>query len=401
MHTHSLLQSRSTTQLEDLPLILVNMSGMNGNAVTQAKGSDEKMKLLFYGIGILPAELLFSNCARLGWREVDSWIPREITPGKFAGKSTLRLGPEGFAFHRDEGKDRKHLRFFMLSSPVVWQGQADLVLLSGSTNEGSRTRYLVEDLRPSLQHRQSPSPASCDDRYCILVEDDAPNPRGARFRISRVDGNKTFLHFDCPLKLTKRAATVEETSYVYVGRLADAGHQFVIEKGPTPEKLRMPRPQNRKQVSDRLIVTADLLISGLQSAELSLFRDFFDNTMPKSTTLLVLYGVFSLGQRVLVHRALKELAYRAWMATYDPDWNPNGRWKWFWRLSNYVPPIPFKTMMKYYLRLIISFAITTDNYTMLMVPALCWYRLHPQDELMNIIVCGFTLRFLARLVKLY
>ncbi|KAK0624003.1 hypothetical protein B0T14DRAFT_478080 [Immersiella caudata] len=400
-HTHSLLQSRSTTQLEDLPLILVNMSGMNGNSVTQAKGSDEKMKLLFYGIGILPAELLFSNCARLGCREVDSWIPREITPEKFGGKSTLRLGLGGFTFHRGEGQSAKHLRFFMLSSPAVWQGQAELVLLSENANDGMRTRYLVEDLRPSLQHWQPPSAASCDDRWCILLEDDAPNPRSARFLISRVDGNKTTLHFDCPLKLTKRATTAEEASYVYVGRLADAGHEFAIEKGPTPEKLQMPRPQNRKQVSDRLIVTADLLIWGLQGAEHALFRNFFDNALAKSTTLLVLYGCFSLGQRALVHRVLKELAHSAWMATYDPDWNPNGRWRWFWRLSNYVPPIPFKMMMKYYCRLLISFAIATDNYTLMMTSALYWFPLYPQDELMNLIIGSYVLRFLARLAKIY
>lgn len=89
VNSHSLLQSRSTTQPEDLPLILMNMSGMNGNSVSQSKGTDERMKLLFYGLGTLPVELLFSECARIGCCTVDSWIPREIVPERFFRRTHL------------------------------------------------------------------------------------------------------------------------------------------------------------------------------------------------------------------------------------------------------------------------------------------------------------------------
>ncbi|GAB1312687.1 hypothetical protein MFIFM68171_02897 [Madurella fahalii] len=169
------------------------------------------------------------------------------------------------------------------SSPTIWQGQAELVLLSENEDGASRTRYM-----------------------CILLEDDARNPRGARFVISRIDSNKTFLHFDCPLKLIKRAADKDEDEadgqqqqqrsyYVHVARLADAGQEFIIEKIPTPQDLRIPRPQNRKQYSDRLIVTADMLI---------------------------------------------------------------------WALS---------TLMKYYCKYIISLAIVTDRYMVMMLPVLYWF----------------------------
>jgi len=76
---------------QDLPLILMNMSGMNGNLASQSDSSDQKMKLLFYGLGTLPVELLFSGCARLGCCEMDSWIPREIVPETFSGKHAYDL----------------------------------------------------------------------------------------------------------------------------------------------------------------------------------------------------------------------------------------------------------------------------------------------------------------------
>jgi hypothetical protein len=98
VNVHSLLQSRTTTIAQNLPLILMNMSGMNGNFASQSDSSDQKMKLLFYGLGPLPVELLFSECARLGCCEMDSWIPREIIPETISGERVLRLVSEGFIF---------------------------------------------------------------------------------------------------------------------------------------------------------------------------------------------------------------------------------------------------------------------------------------------------------------
>ena len=111
---HSLLQSRTTAQAEDLPLILMNMSCMNANAMSQSKTIDARMKQLFYGLESLPTELLFSDCARLGTCTVDAWIPREIAPENFEGKHTLKLGSAGFTFETREGA--RALKFYLLSS---------------------------------------------------------------------------------------------------------------------------------------------------------------------------------------------------------------------------------------------------------------------------------------------
>ncbi|KAL7770041.1 hypothetical protein ACKLNR_001425 [Fusarium oxysporum f. sp. zingiberi] len=111
---HSLLQSRTTTQAEDIPLILMNMSCMNANAISQSKPIDGRMKQLFYGHESLPTELLFSDCARLGSCTVDAWIPREIAPESFKGKHTLKLRSAGFTFETRNGAQA--LKFYLLSS---------------------------------------------------------------------------------------------------------------------------------------------------------------------------------------------------------------------------------------------------------------------------------------------
>ena len=111
---HSLLQSRTTTQAEDIPLILMNMSCMNANLISQSKTIDARMKQLFYGLESLPTELLFSDCARLGSCTVDAWILCEIAPETFKGKHTLKLGSGGYTFETRKGVQA--LKFYLLSS---------------------------------------------------------------------------------------------------------------------------------------------------------------------------------------------------------------------------------------------------------------------------------------------
>jgi len=52
----------------------------------------------------------------------------------------------------------------------------------------------------------------------------------------------------------------------------------------------------------------------------------------------------------------------AWLATYRPDWDPNGRWKWFWKVSNWELPVPFTTMMKWFCKVMFSLYITTGMW---------------------------------------
>src|SRR4051812_46746294 len=94
VNAHIRLQSRTTTMTQDLPLILMNMSGMNGNVISQFADSDQKMKLLVYSLGTLPIELLFSECPRMGCRQTDSWIPLEVVPENFSEDHVLKLSKD-------------------------------------------------------------------------------------------------------------------------------------------------------------------------------------------------------------------------------------------------------------------------------------------------------------------
>ena len=128
---HSLLQSRTTTQAEDIPLILMNMSCMNANAISQSKTIDARMKQLFYGLESLPTELLFSDCTRLGLCTVDAWIPREIVPESLMASTLSSLVQQV-----SPSKPEKALN---LSSSICYHQRIDRIA-SGSCYRIRRTQ---------------------------------------------------------------------------------------------------------------------------------------------------------------------------------------------------------------------------------------------------------------------
>jgi hypothetical protein len=372
---------------QDLPLILMNMSGMNGNLASQSDSSDQKMKLLFYGLGTFPVELFFSECERFGCCEVDSWIPREVFPETFFGEHVLRLTPEGFNFHDQKGD--KPLKFFLISRSVVWQDQ--LLLSISDRPEDEEKRYVVKVATSSTAQY----PASSKNGWCILLEDDSTDPRAARFIISRRNGNKAFLHFDCPLRLTRvygdnPEATGQPPSYTCIARPADSQEGFIIEKSSTPQSLNMPRPQNPEQYDDRLIVIHQALFFGAGYLERTLLRRLLGDMIDKNWLVIGIYGAFTFMQREWVEQALHAFVHRAWLETYSPTWNPNGPWKWFWKLSNYEPPIPFMTMMKFYCNVMFTLCMMTGFYSGLVQITLYWFVCFPKDELLGMYVIGLV-----------
>jgi hypothetical protein len=374
---------------EDLPLILMNMSGMNGNLVSQSDSSDQKMKLLFYGLGTLPVELLFSDCARLGCCETDSWIPREITPETFSGKHVLRLGSEGFTFHQQKGD--KPLKFYSISRSVVW---LDQVLLSVSDGPEDAERCYIATAATSSTGQ---SPTSSKNGWCILFDDNSSDSRAVRFMISRRNGSKVFLHFDCPLRLSRRSDDTPETteqlpSYTCIARPADSQEEFIIEKSSTSQSLSMPRPQNLEQCSDRLDAIGSALYFGLGYIERYIMRWLLGDMMDKSWLVLIVYGVFAFMQRGWVDQALHAFVHCAWFETYSSTWNPNGPWKWFWKLSNYEPPIPFRTMAKYFSRSAFFYSLLKGFYGVTVSIGLYLCIHLSKRELANMYVTGLVVK---------
>ncbi|KAI9711043.1 MAG: hypothetical protein M1820_002481 [Bogoriella megaspora] len=245
---HTLLQSRTTTQAEDVPLILMNMSSVNANAISQNKTTDARMKQLFYGLESLPTELLFSDCARLGSCTVDAWIPREIVPESFGGKHTLKLGPAGFNF--DTRKGAQALKFYLLSSAHRLDR---LRLLLPDQKDGKMLKCDVE----ALERRKTGQPTAPTNVWCVVVDEQLPK-QGARFVVNRVVGNKYFLLFDCPLRLTEvddsKSPDDDQPDPNYECGAVGLNGDFIIERSYEPQDLSMSRPQNPEQNSDRLIV---------------------------------------------------------------------------------------------------------------------------------------------------
>lgn len=360
------------------------MSGMNGNLVARAKGTENKMKLLFYGLGILPVELLFSECPRIGSREVDSWIPRHVVPEVFSGNHTLRLQPDGFHFHY--GDNCRPLKFFMLPSSTNWHKD---IQLKATDDIG----LVLKALEPSNKELTLTS----KNGWCILLEDQQPlrSPRAALFVVSGLEENKVFLHFERSARLSTLKFgnnEIEEHLPTHVFQPAEEKLEFIIEKGSTPQDLRMPRPQTRKQYSDRLIFTGDMLSKVLIFGHQYFCRHFLEKALRNNIPLCVLYGLFTLTIRISMERALKALVHRAWIETFYPEWNPNGRWKWFWKLLNYVPPVPFKKMMKYYLKLMLSVTLTLGMHSLSAAASLYWYAIYPKEELVALYLIIFFLR---------
>jgi len=337
------------------------------------------MKLLFYGLEKLPVELLFSECTRIGCCEVDSWIPREVVPEKFSGAYTLQLGMEGFTFNQTVGKQPP--KFWLLPSSTEWQNQ---VLLYLSNRDNTQTKYLVKVPKSSNGN----FPTTSKYGWCILAEDWSLDPRGARFVISRIVGNKVFLHFDCPLRLFRNnkdnpKIAEQRLSDVSLALPADSRQEFIIEKSSTPRDLGMSRPQNPEQYSDRLVVVSQSLWWSLSYLERQLMKKYLPDTVSDNRLFLIVWGVVSYKQLNWVDQAVHAFVHYAWVETYQPTWRSSGPWKYFWKLSNYEPPVPFTTINKYCCTVVFFLSLLTNQCSMIMSITLYWYVIHPRHELWN------------------
>ena len=305
---------------------------MNANAISQSKTIDARMKQLFYGLESLPTELLFSDCARLGQCTVDAWLPREIAPESFKGEHTLKLGSAGFTFETRKGAQA--LKFYLLSSA---HRPDRFRLLLPDQKDAKGRKYNVK----ALQRLNGEQPAAPTSVWCIVVNDEPPE-RGARFVVNRVVGNTYFLHFDCPLRLTKIDDSKSPND-----ALQDPKHEcgavslngdFIIERSYEPQELSISRPQNPEQYSDRLTVIGKIIYFTTCLGERYLIRAIWGDENSMSTLFHIFKILYNFKKVQWVERALTAFVHRAWMATYQPDWDPNGPWKWFWKLSNWEPP---------------------------------------------------------------
>ena len=259
----------------------MNMSCMNANAISQSRTIDARMKQLFYGLESLPTELLFSDCARLSLCTVDAWIPREIAPEKFEGKHTLKLGSAGLTSETRKGAQA--LKFYLLSSA---HQLVRFRLLLPDQKDAKSLKYNVE----AQQRSNDEQPAATTSVWCIVVNNEQPE-RGARSVVNRVVGNKYFLHFDCPLRLTeidgsKSPSDAQQDPKHDCGAVSLNG-DFIIERSYEQQDLSISRPQNQEQSSDRLIVIGQAICGIINLVERYLIGAIWGDETSMSTLFYI------------------------------------------------------------------------------------------------------------------
>jgi hypothetical protein len=360
----------------------MNMSCMNANAISQSKTIDARMRQLIYGLESLPTELLFADCARLGRCTVDSWIPREIAHEIFEGTHTLKLSPAGFTFKTKQ--DAQALKFYLLSS----------------AHRSNRFRLLLPDLKDAkgpkydveaLQRSNDEQPNTPTSVWCIVV-DNEPSERGARFLVNRVVGDKCFLHFDSPLRLIKIADSESpsdagqdpkhEIGVVYLSC------DFIIERSYGLQDLSISRPQNPEQYSDRLTVISQVICLAMNMGDRYLMSAIWGNEKSGSMLFYIFYGFYNFRTRRWVEIALNAFVHRAWMATYQPDWDPHGPWKWFWKLSNWEPPVPFRNSNGWTCYFIFMLNLLARSWLGMLTVTLFWLQLLDKKYLLVMYVAA-------------
>ena len=301
----------------------MNMSCLNANAISQRKSAGARMKQLYYSLESLPAELLFSNCTRLGSCEVDAWIPCEIAKTKFEGDHTLKLGPLGFTFETMKGC--KPMTFYLLSSTSRAQ-RFRLALPDRNDDKPCVKHYDVRALKTSGANEINAS----SSMSCIVVNGPLQE-RGARFIIDRVVGNKYFLYFDSALTLTQinteddpsdriqEAETSQsQTSKDQIGGVLLIG-DFILCRSHGSQDLSISRPQNREQYSDRLTSICKLISHLLSYLVCLLLRHFFGDENSLSTLFYCSYFFFCWKKREWVQNGVEAFVHTAWIATYRPN----------------------------------------------------------------------------------
>ena len=383
IHAHSHLQSRSTTQPEDLPLILVNLSGLNANYISRIWDTDERMRLFIYALGSVPVELLYSNCGRIGGDaiQVDGWIPCEVAAEKFSGEHLLHLGQEGFTFRRSE--DSPPYEFFLLTPPYPRTARFSISCHDKRTEE--KMDFRVE----ALSTRTHKSPTRSEGKVYILIDRYLrPNhPRGAQFLVTRIDNEKVFLQYIRPLRLWKTndiqlSSTMEENLEDRCFILPAAPQQkFILERSSSPQASGFPRPQNPDQYFPRLDVIIFNVCPAIQlyisSFTWVLWNRLFKNGKIATAAFLLEASSYPW----LFEWALRSMSHRAWIATYGRSWTPHGPWKWFWRCMNFQSPISYKAYAKALATFSFIACVLTNNYWGMLSVSIYWLPLFERKQL--------------------
>ena len=342
------------------------------------------MRVLIYALGHVPLELLFSDCERLGGGAIqtDGWIPSEVVRQEFLGEQFLQLESEGFTFHC---KDKSYAcEFFLFSSRSTWLSRFYLDCYEKGSKE--KLKFQAEALSREPDHDSS-TPTQTQTDGCMLI-DQSPGPdnvRGAQFLVTRIDNDKVFLKYVCPLRLRR----IEDTS-------SDPGRdnsletlniirstpqlKFVLERSSRKVDID-PRPQNPEQYHNRIDFFIGWVIPWFNKIISPFTFMLWQKVFPNTWLAVLAASTEGYIRLLLIERALHWLCYRWWVSTYSQTWTIKGPWRWLERYMNFAGPISVKTAGKAVSTVAFVLCVLTNQFAGLMSVTLYWLMLFDRKML--------------------
>ncbi|KAK9776439.1 putative Het domain protein [Seiridium cardinale] len=371
----SSLQTRSTTETEDLFTIVANLAGFNAGYIAQSTTVAERMRSIIFSMKSIPLGILFSSYEKKygdGAAHPDRWIP--IGPvGPLLSTSKLIFTHKGLVL-KDVG-----------SKP-----SEEIFLLPTSTSRSSTFR-LQDSAPPNTQFAKmapgwwveafmpdndrlvlAPNVQLCvilslDDRYPAQSETRLSQYRGARFFVTGQENDTISLQYDCALRAVQSsdmpAWWTGDPDAAYELRRIPLDWKVLIETGMTHPTVYPIRPPNPLITSQTKLITlafaTSLIWLAIEVAILVKIRkavlprpnddipvspdlDFtigrIDDTVSSGLTALCVLLLVCPGLLVssYIHLyILKFIGYEAWVSTFAAGWTPHGKQNWRWALINY------------------------------------------------------------------
>lgn len=328
-----------------------------------------------YALEILPLELLLSPCERLrvAPATLDSWIPREVLPLRFEGKHSLKLTEHGFTFQstKEEDDDNGDLEFFLL--PRSCYRVRHCLLSHPREGNEADSLYWTEAQehvrRLSSEHRNLGS-----DLYVVLLVHGI-DPKAARFKVSRVEGSTTYLHFDCPLRVSyvkglNKSGSKHLLWPIHHLKPPLARQNFVLERSPTSTDLGTARPQNTVQHEGRYNIAHEWTWQLLYYVELWLSRGHLKRLCNENKPFFVFWTIFCLLQYHVLGLVIRNFLSRPWIASFSASKNKEKSWRWFWKIWNFRFPT---IIQKEFLAIAFMVGVLGNDYAYSLNVCMMWF----------------------------
>ena len=197
------LSERTTSQRDDLNIILANLLGFNAGYMLQGKSPGEQMRAILFSQQSLPIELLFLNTPKYmaGKANPDRWIPTAPCPERL--EEDTKMIYRYWGFHLDANWNSCFSVYMYRMNRDRWfrLHTSGISPTSGSSDSQAEDQFWVECL-PVPRDEIS---ETAETATCIILENKSGLIRGARLLFSEGfhSRDEIYLTYDCALRATK------------------------------------------------------------------------------------------------------------------------------------------------------------------------------------------------------